>query len=95
MPNYAVEYTYDPDLADLRTEHRPVHRAWLAEAYDAGDVLAVGAYLDGSGALLVVRADDEEAAAALLAKDPFATVGAIADTRIREWMNFRGPFGDD
>lgn len=93
MPNFAVDYTYAPDQAALRDEHRPAHRRWLGERHAAGEVLAVGAYADGSGALLIVAADDQQAAAALLADDPFAHAGAIAGTLVREWPNLYGPFG--
>ncbi|AVM00469.1 hypothetical protein C6V83_09480 [Gordonia iterans] len=93
MPNFAVEYTYDPAQASLRDAHRPAHRRWLKAAHDDGEVLAVGAFADGSGALVVVEAVDEQAAAALLSRDPFALAGAIAHTRIREWASLYGPFG--
>ncbi|GAA3960074.1 YciI family protein [Gordonia caeni] len=94
MPTFAVEYTYHPDRATLRDEHRPAHRLWLQTGHEAGVVLMVGAYHDGSGALLVLRADDEAAAAEVLAHDPFALAGAIDDTRIKAWSNLYGPFGD-
>lgn len=94
MPNFAVEYTYHPDRATLRAEHRPAHRLWLSDGHEAGAIAMVGAYADGSGALLIVRADDEAAAAEILAHDPFALVDAIDATSIKEWTNVYGPFGD-
>lgn len=94
MPNFAVEYTYGPDRADLRDEHRPAHRLWLSDGHEAGVILMVGPYTDGSGALLMIRAEDRQAAAEVLAHDPFALVGAIDATTISEWKNLYGPFGD-
>ncbi|MFZ2511459.1 MAG: YciI family protein [Gordonia sp. (in: high G+C Gram-positive bacteria)] len=92
MPNYAVEYTYHPDRATLRDEHRPAHRRWLGDGHAVGRILLVGPYSDGSGALLMVHADDERAAAELLSHDPFALVGAIDATTVKEWTNVYGPF---
>ncbi|MEZ5211365.1 MULTISPECIES: YciI family protein [unclassified Gordonia (in: high G+C Gram-positive bacteria)] len=92
MPKYVAEYTYLPDTAALRDEHRPAHRLWLHDGHEAGIVLAVGAFADGSGALVIVNADDAEAAAEVLAHDPFALVGAIDETRVREWNCLYGPF---
>lgn len=92
MPMFAAHYSYHPDFAALRDERRPAHRAWLLEQHKAGRVLMVGAYPDGSGALLVVTADDQDTAHALLSHDPFAVAGAIASTDLREWNCLYGPF---
>ncbi len=91
---FVAEYTYLPSHAALRDEHRPAHRAWLLDGYEAGRVLSVGAYPDGTGALVIVRADDAGAAAELLSHDPFARAGAIGGTRLREWNCLYGPFTD-
>lgn len=93
MPNFAVEYTYAPQHAALRDEYRSAHRHWLGESYAAGVVRMAGPYADGSGALVLVVADDRQAVADFLANDPFAEAGAIAATRISEWTNVFGPFG--
>ena len=92
MPDFQVRYTYAPAEAALRDEHRPAHRAFLDARNAAGEVLLVGPYVDGSGALLIVRADDESAAHAILAQDPFARVGAIADVEVTQWTQVYGPF---
>ncbi|MFT3714997.1 MAG: YciI family protein [Gordonia sp. (in: high G+C Gram-positive bacteria)] len=92
MPTFAVEYTYDPAAAALRDEHRPAHRRFLGEGHEAGRVLLSGPYADGTGALLMIAADDEQAVADYLATDPFALVGAIGATRITAWTQVYGPF---
>lgn len=91
---FVAEYTYSPEHAALRDEHRPAHRKWLLDGHEAGRVLTVGAFADGSGALVIVRADDANAARALLAHDPFAVAGAVDGTRLREWNCLYGPFAD-
>lgn len=94
MPNFAVEYTYAPEHAAVRDEHRPARRQWLGEGHEAGVVRMVGPYTDGTGALLIVSAQSADAVSAFLAGDPFAQAGAIAGTRVTEWLNVFGPFGD-
>lgn len=92
MPFFAVQYTYRPAKAALRDQHRPLHREWLAEEHSAGNVLIAGPYPDGTGALIVIRAADLEAAEAFLANDPFQAHQAVDAIRIDEWTQVFGPF---
>jgi hypothetical protein len=98
MPFFAVTYTYT-DAADRRDVHRPAHRAFLRELFDAGKLAASGPFAaaDGrpDGALLVVRADDEAAALALLGADPFLLQGLIDDRTARGWVPVTGPWADE
>ncbi|MFT4086945.1 MAG: YciI family protein [Gordonia sp. (in: high G+C Gram-positive bacteria)] len=92
MPIFSIQYTYAPEQAELRDEMRPAHREWLGAGEKAGDVLVAGPYTAGDGALLLIRAVDEAAAAEYLSGDPFVEAGAIAATRIDEWRAVFGPF---
>lgn len=92
MSIFAVEYVYDADSAELRDEHRPVHRQWLSELQEQGRMLAAGAFVDGAGALLIFTADDESDLHALLKQDPFAVVGAISGMKTTEWKPGLGAF---
>ncbi|GAA4641837.1 YciI family protein [Gordonia humi] len=92
MTIFHVEYTYAPEAAAIRDEHRPAHREYLGGLHEAGSLLYVGPFADGSGAGLMIVADDEAQARRLLADDPFASVGAIAATTVREWTQVFGPF---
>ncbi|GAB2723594.1 YciI family protein [Nocardia thraciensis] len=92
MPIFAVHYTYSEATVPGRDEHRPEHRAWLSGLVDRGIVLTTGPYPDGSGALLLFRADDAEAMEKLLAEDPFARQGLIDDKRFMEWRPVLGAF---
>ncbi|MFW0790332.1 YciI family protein [Gordonia sp. CPCC 205333] len=91
MAVIAVEYTYPAEKLTVRDEHRPAHRAWLGGLLEAGSLILSGPYADGSGALFLVRADDENAAQALLADDPFQTAGAVSSVRAIEWTPVFGP----
>ncbi|MFT4044233.1 MAG: YciI family protein [Gordonia sp. (in: high G+C Gram-positive bacteria)] len=94
MAFFAIHYTYTPATASLRDQYRPAHRAWLGEHFTAGNVLLSGAYPDGSGALIVVRAADLDAATAFIGNDPFLTNDAVDGVRVVEWNQVYGPFED-
>lgn len=92
MPVFAVTYNYGPDT-DTRMEHRPAHRQWQAELNEAGTILASGP-LDADpqpGGLLVLSAADRAEVETHLARDPYASLGVIESTQIREWTPVFGP----
>ncbi|PXX54653.1 hypothetical protein DFR70_12494 [Nocardia tenerifensis] len=92
MPIFAVHYTYSAATVPGRDTHRPEHRAWLADQLAAGALLTSGPYPDGSGALILFRAEDADALRALLARDPFAREGLIDEVRVVEWLPVLGAF---
>jgi uncharacterized protein len=94
MSVFAVEYVYDADATDLITEHRPAHRAWLAELLQAGRLLTSGPFVDGSGALLIFTAADEDELNETLKQDPFASVGVISGMKTTEWNPVIGLLAD-
>ncbi|KNC18999.1 hypothetical protein AC792_08840 [Arthrobacter sp. RIT-PI-e] len=94
MSIFAVEYVYNPDSEELRTEHRPEHREWLQGLVEQGRVLASGPFADGSGALLIFTADTEADLTQLVGQDPFAREGAISGVRTTEWNALVGAFRD-
>ena len=99
MSVFAVLYTYD-DRTQERDRVRPDHRAFLAGLHAAGTLLASGPFTgptagregEPDGALLLVRADDADAAAALLDQDPFAEQGLVAQRAVRPWDVVFGPW---
>ncbi|WP_280306723.1 YciI family protein [Nocardia neocaledoniensis] len=94
MPIFAVHYTYTEATAADRATHRPEHRAFLNALVDAGTVLTSGPYPDGTGALLIFRAENAPALTALLAEDPFAKLGLIEAVRVVEWLPVMGAFSE-
>ncbi|AXK88679.1 hypothetical protein IU443_10220 [Nocardia farcinica] len=94
MPFFAVHYTYSEATVPGRDTHRPRHRAWLADQLTAGALVTSGPYTDGSGALLLFRAESAEELRALLADDPFAREQLIDAVRIDEWLPVLGAFTD-
>ncbi|HLS78783.1 MAG TPA: YciI family protein [Nocardia sp.] len=92
MPIFAVQYRYSEATVAARDTHRPRHRGWLSELVEAGTVLSTGPYTDGSGALLLFRAEDETSLRELLARDPFAQEKLIDAVRVDEWKPVLGAF---
>jgi uncharacterized protein YciI len=77
-----LEFTSDEDLR-LRT--RPRHREYLKSLLESGKLRLPGPWVDDTGALLVYEADDQAAAEALLAADPYRQEGVLANATIKEW----------
>ena len=86
---YAALYTYDPARDDIH-EVRPAHREYLKVLYEDGSLLASGPR--GSGALLILSADDESSARALLEKDPFVQTDIVTDLDLEDWTVVYGPW---
>ncbi|MFD3507016.1 YciI family protein [Nocardia sp. NPDC058666] len=94
MPIFAVHYTYSEATAADRATNRPEHRGWLTGLVDAGTVLSTGPYPDGSGALLLFRAQDASSLTELLREDPFAKLGLVDAVRVVEWLPVMGAFAE-
>lgn len=90
MPVYAVSYEYS-DQSAARDEHRPAHRTFLSALADDGVILASGPFSQRpDGALIVLEADDGEAARTLLREDPFQQQGLVERVTVREWTLLLG-----
>ena len=83
MSHWVLEYRYvDPDA---RARVRADHLAYMAGLHDRGRVVMGGPVGDGSGALVVLRADSEEDVRAIIADDPYTAAGVAADHVVRPW----------
>jgi uncharacterized protein len=70
----------------LRLETRPVHLEWMKTV----PIRIAGPLLDAKGenpvgSLLVVEAEDEAAARAILAGDPYAKAGLFRSLEVKPW----------
>jgi uncharacterized protein YciI len=71
------------EMAAAARVHFPAHAARWAEFGEAGTLLLIGPFTDGSGAMAVFSTRE---AAELFAKDdPFVTQGVVSGWSIREW----------
>ena len=83
---WLIEATYAPDAAETRKPFRAAHLARLLELKDAGVIVEVGAFMDVSKSIVLVRADSEEAALAVCRDDVYMKNGVWVEVRAR-------PFG--
>jgi uncharacterized protein YciI len=85
-PVWFVEATYAPDAAESRVPFRAEHLRRAAERIAAGVYVEVGAFADVSSSVLIVRAESEAAALALVRDDVYLQNGVWVELRAR-------PFG--
>ena len=83
---WLVEATYAPDAAEARAPFRAQHLARAASLKAAGTYAEVGAFLDVSSSIMLVRAESEAAALDVVRGDIYMANGIWVELRAR-------PFG--
>lgn len=83
---WLVEATYAPNAAETRKPFRAEHLARLLDLKDAGVIVEVGAFMDVSASIALVRAESEAAALAVCRDDAYMRNGIWVELRAR-------PFG--
>jgi uncharacterized protein YciI len=64
----------------VASRHLAGHQAWLRAGFAQGRILLAGGLDDDDGGGILMRADDPEALAALVADDPFVAHGVVDAT---------------
>lgn len=86
---FAVICTDKPEHLNVRMETRPTHVEWLNGLNAAGTLKIGGPFLDSDGkpcgSMLLIAADDLEAAKAIASQDPYAQVGLFAHVEIKPY----------
>jgi uncharacterized protein YciI len=77
-----IEYIRDKDKIQSL---RPVHRQYLTQLRDRGQLAASGPFTDEWGALIIYDAASAEEAEALLRGDPFHQNGVFVRWVMRPW----------
>jgi uncharacterized protein YciI len=77
--------TYGYNETDLRAQRRDDHVAYLNKLAGDGSLVAAGPYGDKTGGAILYQADDEAAAAELVAGDPYTQLDVTKDRFLREW----------
>ena len=95
MAIFAIQNSYSDDET-TRDTYRPEHRAYLSSLAEQGVVLASGPFAPGQapGALVIVRAESEDAARRLVEDDPFRVNGVIEDYSVTEWEPIIGQWAN-
>ena len=84
MPTFIREFSMQPD-DERRLAVRPAHREYVRELFERGEIRMSGPLATDTGAVIVYRADDEAAARALIAADPYVAAGVVEEVSLREW----------
>jgi uncharacterized protein YciI len=77
-----IEYLNDPEKVQ---SIRPVHRQYLSQLLERGQLVAAGPFTDGTGALIVYEAPNAEEAEKLIQGDPFHKNGIFLKYALRPW----------
>jgi uncharacterized protein YciI len=88
-PAWLVEATYAPDAAETRVPFRSRHLERMARLKAEGVVIEVGAYVDVSASLVLLRAVSEEAALEVCRQDVYMQNGVWVELRARPFGRLR------
>ena len=82
-------YEYVPDIVERRAPYRDGHLGLIRRWYEEGRIVLAGGVGDPvSGGLLVLRAEDPQAAAEeFVAEDPYQPAGLVTSWRVEPFMN--------
>ena len=94
MPIYVV--TYEHPNEDGWKEQLMPHITWLQAQLKNGALLASGPFSDRTlrSAMLIISAADRVSLDQLIATDPFAEHGLIANMSVNEWDPIFGAFNN-
>ena len=86
---HVLFYEYVPDVVERRAPHRDGHLALIRRWYDEGRIVMAGGLGEPVHAgLIVLRADDPQAAAAqFVAEDPYQPAGLVTSWRVEPFLN--------
>jgi uncharacterized protein YciI len=86
---FALICTDKPNQLSVRTQTRPDHLAHLQALNSRGALKFAGPFVDAegkpNGSLVVIEAQDQAAADAIAASDPYAKAGLFAQVEVRPW----------
>ncbi|MEO7664449.1 MAG: YciI family protein [Candidatus Limnocylindrales bacterium] len=88
-PVWHVEATYAPDGAEARIPFRAEHLVRMRELKAAGVLTEVGAFLDVTATVAIVRAVSEEDALAIFRDDVYMRNGVWVEVRARPFGRVR------
>lgn len=91
MPLFVVSWMDKPNSLDVRMAAREAHLAYVRET---GVVRLGGPFLDENGdmagSMIIIEADDLEAAKAWHAADPYRGAGLFETSEVRPWRTTVG-----
>lgn len=85
---YVLYYESGDEVAEKAPLHLAAHRERWATFHQRGDLLLIGPFTDGTGALGVFTT--AESAREFAEGDPFVLHGVVREWHVREWMEALG-----
>eukprot|EP01041_Mallomonas_annulata_P004604 gene4604-9149_t len=83
--NFALVYSYAPDILEKRTPYRPAHLALWEDLLKKGVLVAGGAFNPPEGGMFIVKASSKADIEEYVKMDPYKDAGLITDVKIMEW----------
>lgn len=77
--------TYGYNDSDERAARREEHLAYLNKLKDEGALALAGPYEDLTGGAIVLIAEDQDAAEAIVAGDPYTLNNVTKNRYLRQW----------
>ncbi len=79
---------WKPDLPVREQAYWNEHARFMDELFDAGAVILGGPFADGSGSMVILKAESVEAARAIFREDPWAKQDILVAAEFKEWTIF-------
>jgi uncharacterized protein YciI len=83
MPLFLLTYHYHD--TPLRAERRDDHLAHLNRLHAQGNLVVAGPFVDADGGAILLQAEDEPSARALVEQDPYTQLDVTTDRELRGW----------
>ena len=64
------------------------HARFMDALFDAGSVILAGPFADGSGSMVILNVESEDAARMIFRDDPWATKDILLAYDVKEWTIF-------
>lgn len=96
MALFVITCIDNPDSAELRAANRPAHLEYYSGQADRVKVAGpfLGAEGQAVGSMVIAEAEDQAAAEAMAAADPYNKAGLFQSVDVRPWRVVLGALAD-
>lgn len=89
--HFLLFYDFVPDYLQRRPQHRSEHLRAAWEAHERGELILAGALAEPTdAAVLLFAGEDDSAARAFAATDPYVKAGLVTRWSVRPWVTVVG-----
>jgi uncharacterized protein len=89
--HFLLLYQFVPDYLQRRPLHRAEHLRLAWQAHDRGELILAGALADpADAAVLLFEGENDAAARAFAAADPYINAGLVTQWTVRPWTTVVG-----